>query len=526
MIRLKRLHVLFYRNFIGPFLATFVISLFLFLMQFLWKYVEDLVGKGLELLVIFEFIFYSSIHLIPLALPLSILLSSIMMFGNLGERYELAAIKSSGVSLIKAMRPMIVLIFLISIFAFYLSNVIIPKANLSWGALLYDVMHKKPALNIKDGVFYNDLDGYAIKVGKKYEDNQTIEDVLIYASSGKIQNSDIIIAKRGKMMFTEDERFLLFTLEDGKRYQEMTNDRNYKKTMPHNVMEFERYEMAINLSDLQFKRTKKDLFKDDYRMMNVLQLENKIDSFSNEINRKEGYLTTYITPYFHVNNDTVAGSSYQFSEDQLNTPIHKQLKPEDVIPNDSSSIQREEMTEPVNPIAGTGNIAKLSNRRNRTRSKKRAEVTFMEMKRNAKQTLNNMKNIIENNRSFLEKQIESRAKYASEWHRKFTLSVSCLLLFFIGAPLGAIIRKGGFGLPFVFSLLLFIVYYIINVIGEKLVKESTLTPFTGMWLSTFVLFPFALWLTYQASTDSRLFDADAYKRLIRAINRLFKREVN
>lgn len=485
---------------------------------------EDLVGKGLELLVIFEFIFYSCIHLIPLALPLSILLSSIMMFGNLGERYELAAIKSSGVSLIKAMRPMMVLIFLISIFAFYLSNVIIPKANLSWGALLYDVMHKKPALNIKDGVFYNDLDGYAIKVGKKHEDNQTIEDVLIYASTGKVQNSDIIIAKRGKMMFTEDERFLLFTLEEGKRYQEMVNNRNYKKTMPHNVMEFYKYEMAINLSDLQFKRTKKDLFKDDYRMMNVLQLESKIDSFNFEINRKENYLTSYITPYFHVNTDTAKTTAYQFSQEQLNTPFHQQLKPEDILAKDSSNVQQDQMDGPGSPLEATGNFAKLSMRKNRTQNNKQSEITHMEMKRNAKQTLNNMKNIIDNNRSFLEKQIESRAKYSSEWHRKFTLSVSCLLLFFIGAPLGAIIRKGGFGLPFVFSLLLFIVYYIINVIGEKLVKESTLTPFTGMWLSTFLLFPFALWLTYQASTDSRLFDAEAYKRLIRSINRLLKRK--
>jgi lipopolysaccharide export system permease protein len=242
-------------------------------MQTVWKYLEDLVGKGLELPVILEFLFYFAIHLIPMALPLAILLSSIMVFGNLAERYELVAIKSAGVSLLRAMRPMFVISILLACAAFYTANNLIPKANLSWGALLYDVTQKKPAMNIVDNVFFKDIEGYSIRVGKKHEDNQTIEDIIIYVDDIRNSgNNNILIAKKGKMIITDDKQFMTLFLEDGRRYQELVKDPDYKKTMPHNTMEFSTYNLTIDLSELAFNRTDKDRFSEDHRMMNIEKL--------------------------------------------------------------------------------------------------------------------------------------------------------------------------------------------------------------------------------------------------------------
>ena len=242
-------------------------------MQTIWKYLEDLVGKGLEISVILEFIFYFAIHLIPMALPLAILLSSIMVFGNLAERYELVAIKSAGVSLLKAMRPMFIISFLMAVGAFYTANNLIPKANLSWGALLYDVTQKKPAMNIIANVFFKDIEGYAIRVGKKYEDNQTIEDIIIYVDDrNNSGNNNILIAKMGKMTISDDKQFMTLYLEDGRRYEEMVNDPKYVNTMQHNTMEFSSYNLTIDLSELAFNRTDKERFSEDHRMMNLTQL--------------------------------------------------------------------------------------------------------------------------------------------------------------------------------------------------------------------------------------------------------------
>ncbi len=471
-------------------------------MQTLWKYLEDLVGKGLGFSVIFEFIFYFAIHLIPLALPLAILLSSIMTFGNLGERYELVAIKSAGVSLLRSMLPMFVFSIFLAFTAFYTANYFIPKANLSWGALLYDVTNKKPSFNIAENVFYKDIQGYAIKVGKKHDDGKTIEDIIIYVDeSRKKGNNNILIAEHGKMWFTPDERFMMLNLYNGVRYQELVDDKNYKERKPHNTMEFKSYEMAIDLTELQFSRTKKELFKEDHRMLNVSELNRKVDSLSAVILKKGSNLSRYLEPYFSIPNDSLLVESDDV-EARLEYLLQLTAKKERRFRNDSL-------------IAGTVLTGSSPSPRSlHTKTLSREQLIDKSL-----HNIQNMRRISRNNIDDSKDHYELRAKYQAEWHKKYTLAVSCILLFFVGAPLGAIIRKGGFGLPLVISILLFILYYIINVFGEKLVKQGQLDPFTGMWLSTIILFPLAIFLTYKASTDSRLFDADFYQRIIRVFRR-------
>ncbi len=510
---MKKLHWLVIKSFIGPFVVTFFISLFLFLMQFLWRYIGDLVGKGLEWYVILEFIFYSSAYLIPMALPLAVLLSSIMTFGNLGEQYELVAVKSAGISLLKFMRPMFFVLGLLALLAFYSTNILIPKANLSWGALLYDVTHKKPAFNIRDGVFFKDIEGYAIRVGKKHEDNQTIENILIYAATETRGSYDVILAQKGHMEITPDERYLILELENGIQYQEMTGQKNYAHSFPNNTMQFKKYRMAIDMVALQFKRTKKELFKEDYRMLNILELDVRIDSLLRELRQRNTYLKSYLTPYFHfpdTHSVAIIPGRIVSTRENLGdfSPYLKSYRKPPPVYADSRSVGSKDDINivppkefiPVNPDL--------------TQQQLNREKILEE----AMRTNRTLQSIVAGQRDENNMILDLLNKYSAEWHKKFTLAVSCILLFFIGAPLGSIIRKGGFGLPLVISILMFIVYFVINVIGEKLAKEGLISVFTGMWLSTFILLPLACILTYKASTDSKLFDSDSYKRLFRNIS--------
>lgn len=486
-------------------------------MQTIWKYLEDLVGKGLELPVIFEFIFYFAIHLIPLALPLAILLSSIMVFGNLAERYELVAIKSAGVSLIRAMLPMFVISVIMAFAAFYTANKFIPKANLSWGALLYDVTQKKPAFNLEENVFFRSIAGYAIRVGKKHDDNETLEDILIYVLDRRHSgNNNILVAKKGRMHIDEDQQFMTLYLEDGKRYQEMVDDPKYKEKMPHNVMAFETYTLTIDMSELQLNRTDKERFSEDHRMLNVEELKSRVDSLDRYIENKKQSLYRYISPYFHEATD-----SLQIKEQDVDIRFEQLVKRAQESKR-LPEIQGIDSTTVDSLVATTSKIIPLA----KTLGKRKKEQQLVNERENilerAINNSNNVKRMSNNNISDTDLQEELKAKYEVEWHRKYTLAVSCILLFFIGAPLGAIIRKGGFGMPLVVSLLLFIVYYILNVFGEKLVREGQVDAWLGMWFSTFILFPLAIFLTYKASTDSRLLDGDSWNKF----KRLFSSNAN
>ncbi|MCC6722767.1 MAG: LptF/LptG family permease [Bacteroidia bacterium] len=505
-MKLKKLHILIFKTFAGPFIVTFFVSLFLFLLQFLWKYIGDLIGKGLEWYVILEFVGYSAIHLIPLALPLAVLLSSIMAFGNLGENYELVAMKSAGISLIKIFVPMYVIILSIAAFAFYSSNILIPKANLSWGALLYDVSNKKPAFNIKEGVFFRDIQGYAIKIGKKNADNKTIEDILIYINNSGRGNNNIVLAKSGIMQLSNDEKFLSLKLYDGIKYQEMTENTDYYSNFQHNIMQFKSQEISIDLTDLQFKRTRKELFKDDYRMMNVNELKAKIDSLRKIIDARNSLTYDYILPYFHTHLDS--SKKYVFDKKLLKLKYHQTLG------NFKELRDQFEKTYMAEDVYSASKHSNLTNGLSETIIEKRKSDSKTDSSKNYKPEIlenskffaRNILSIIETSYKDVLSQRENQLKYEVEFNKKFSLAVSCILLFFIGAPMGAIIRRGGFGWPMVISVILFILYFSINLIGEKLARGEVVPAYISIWLSTLIILPFSVFLTYKANKDDKIFE--------------------
>ncbi|HNW98665.1 MAG TPA: LptF/LptG family permease [Bacteroidales bacterium] len=454
-----------FRSFLGPFFITLFIAIFVLLMQWLWKYIDDLVGKGLEWTLIAQLLFWASTTMIPLALPLAILLSSIMTFGNLGENYELVALKSSGISLQKIMSPLIVTAIIISISAFYFSNNLLPYANLKMGSLLYDVREQKPALNIKEGIFYNGIDNYVIKVGKKDPDGVTVYNIMIYDHTSHLGNANLTVAEKGRMEMTVDKRYLIFSLTNGINYYERSDNVRSRKNHPLQRTLFKEEVRRFDLSAFSLTRTNEEFFKDNYQMMNISQLAVTHDSLSQRLDTlKKNYITSMVTNLkyykkFYNKDSTVKDTLKSMSGDFIsNFPKSEQIE-----------------------------IIKYA----------------------LNQAQNIKDHVFYNNEDF-----QGRQKFINrhdiEWHRKFTLSFACLVLFFIGAPLGAIIRKGGLGLPVVVSVIFFVIYHVVSFTFEKMVRESVLPSYIGMWLPAIIFLPLGIFLTIKATRDSSLFDVDAY----------------
>lgn len=458
---------------------TLFIALFILLMQFLWKYIDDLVGKGLEWHIIGELLFYATATLVPMALPLAILLSSIMTFGNLGEHYELVAMKSSGLSLWRIMYPLIITTVIISAIAFYFSNNVLPKANLKMGSLLFDVREQKPALQIKEGIFYNGIDGYSIRVGKKGQDGKTIYDVLIYdhTRSGYHGNTRVITAQEGKMEMSADKSYLFLTLRNGREYNEQVKGPDLKQAHPLSRTKFREQRVMFDLSGFKLQRTDEELFKSNYQMLTLNQLNAAIDTLKAKGERRQSELVKQIQ----------------------NNYLGKAQK-----------IMRAVDTMTVSP-GSKGTLEALS-----VREKLRVLETAANLARAAK-------NVVDGSISESRVNREVIMRHEVEWHKKFTLSFACCVLFFIGAPLGAIIRKGGLGMPVVVSVVFFIIFHVLSITGEKFAKEGVLPAWQGMWMASAILLPLGIFLTWKATADSSLFDIDAY---IRPVRNLFIRKKN
>lgn len=469
---MKKLHILVLKSYVGPLVLTFFISLFILVMQFLWKYIDDLVGKGLEWHVVAQLLFYASTTFVPLALPLAILLSSLMTFGNLGERYELVAIKSAGISLSTFMRPLIILLTLISIGAFFFSNNVLPISNLKFKSILYDVRQQKLALNIREGIFYKDIDGYVLRVGKKEKDGSTIRDVIIYDHTSRAGNTNVTRAEWGKMVQSGDGTFLDLTLYNGYNYDEKS-DRRSEAKRPFQRTYFAEQYRRFDLSDFRMMRTNENLFRNHYQMLNLKQLEHSTDSLKKEKSARI---------------DNFARSS------MLNYSFLDRI--DSVLPVDSAIV----VSDRLYALNGMDKTQK-------------AEVLDK-----ALNTARNIRNNVDYEKNDLEEREVLIRKHEVEWHLKFTLSFACLVLFFIGAPFGAIIRKGGLGLPLVISVVFFVIYHVISMTGKKSVIAGSMDPVVGMWLSSAVLLPLGIILTYKATNDSPLFDVDAW--MIK-FNRLF-----
>lgn len=469
---MKKVHLLVFKAFVRPFIVTFFIVMFILLMLFLFKYIDDLIGKGFEWYVIMELLMYASATNVAMALPLAILLSSIMTFGSLGENYELVAIKSAGISLQRAMMPLIIGVSMLSMAAFLFSDYILPVANLKMGSLLYDVRNQKAAFLIKEGIFNNSISGYAIRVKKKDAD-QTLHDVLIYERNTTNGMVNVLMAKEGQMFITDDNQLLVLKLKDGKRYEETTGSTSgaYNPRQRHTRTQFKETEQRFDLSGFKLKRTDEDLFKSNYAMLNLKQLNFYRDSFA-------------------MKGDSNLRSTYR----------------------DLSILARTYRTDSLNPKSPTIFLKKYKNV---------LELIPIDKKlmaiQTAKDQVRSIKEVIGRKELFIDDNKMRISGFLVELNRKFTLALSCLVLFFIGAPLGAIIRKGGLGMPVVTAVLFFLLFHIISTIGEKSAKEGTLTPFIGMWLAIFALTPLGIFLTYKATVDSALFDIDLYKRWVKQL---------
>jgi lipopolysaccharide export system permease protein len=469
---LKRLNFFIIRSFIGPFIITFSIAMFFLIMQFLWKYVDDLMGKGLELSVLLEMLFYVSASLIPMALLLAVLFSSIMTYGNLAEHNELTAFKSSGLSLFKVMRPMFAFVVILSISAFFFSNYILPIANLKWRSIYWDILEKKPAFNLKEGIFYKDIDNYHIKVDKKDPDG-TLHGILIYDLSQGIGHRKIR-AQEGIMLKSENEDYLFLQMKSGIIYEQVQPRKFEKVQVDFQKSFFEEAVVKFDMSGFNLEKTNADLFKQDFEMMNFMQLDFALDSL-NKVNDTLDlrFANSLKRQIIVLNNDFISLAP----DNPLDTLTPDTTKVVEVITLDS--------------LHGSELSAAYLDAQTALRDMKNS--IFMEIDRTVARE-------------------EALNEYRAAWHKKFTLSYALIVLFFIGAPLGAIIRKGGLGMPLVFAVIFFLLYYIITMIGENMVESGVVVPWKGLWLSAFFLTPLALFLTYKAVNDSALFDWDVYKR--------------
>ncbi len=475
---IKKLDILILKAFIGPFIATFFLTLFVLILQFFWLWIDDYVGKGIDPMIMLKLVIYLSATLVPLALPLAVLLSAIMTFGNLGETFELIAIKSAGISLTRFMRPLLINAIILSIIAFFFNNNINPLATLKMRTLHNDLVNKKPAFDLKEGVFYTTIPGYAIKVSKKEQDS-ILHDIFIYETSTGPQNN-VTVAEKGIMRMSPDQRYLEFTMYNGAHYEE-AGSRNMRDN-EFRRLNFKEYHKVLDLSSLQLNFTADSVNKDRYEMLSITKLEKAVDSMNvlhSRLNERVQREISYSLPFVKFVDSGWVNTSVE-------TPAAKKF--EDLLP-DSARQSVIDITESyVSSVNTSLDIynAEYNNKRKDTRL------------------------------------------YQLAWHEKFSMAIAVLVLFLIGAPLGSIVRKGGIGLPVVFALIFFVIFFLLNNFGTKLVKEDVMTPFGGKWLPPIVLFPIAVFLIIKALNDSQLFNKESYHRILKAmrnfLNKTLKRK--
>jgi lipopolysaccharide export system permease protein len=451
-----------------------MVAMFIFEMQFIWVYLDELLGKGLSPWVIAKLLIFASARLVNMALPLAILMSSIMTMGALAENNEMTAMKSAGISLMRIMRPLIFFSVGLSLTAFLFANNIWPVANLKFRTMLFSIMKQKPSLNLTDGVFYNGIDGISIRAAKNNPETGELKDVLIYDHrGGEKANRTVIRAESGLMEQTTDKRYLILTLNNGHSYDEQ-KDKKIKDPKYGEIRSgFSQMVIRLDLSSLVFQADNEEVMKNPAEMMTIHQLNQAIDSLKFQV-------------------DTV---QRQFSSNNLrlyNTRMESLKPDEKVVVADSALFFQLDGAERAKAI----NFAKENSRKSRDNVQRQ-----MDELKSRKKMVN---------------------KYKIEWHRKFFLAVVCFVLFFIGAPLGAIIRKGGIGLPTLIALGLFVVYQLLTMVGERLAKNQFLEPWVGMWISTLVLLPLSLWITFRATKEAALLDRDAYVRVINKLLEVFK----
>jgi lipopolysaccharide export system permease protein len=490
VFRIRKLDIFIIKQFGLLFIGTFFICQFVLMMQFLWRYVDDLIGKGLSLEVMAQFFWYMGLMLIPQALPLAILLSSLITFGNLGESSELTAIKAAGVSLMQAFRPLIFIVILIAGVSFYFQNIVAPMANQSFYRLLLGVKQKSPEVQIPEGIFYDGIQGSNIYVQKKDLSTGMLYGVMIYRQSGSYEDQAIILADSGMMQSTAEKKHLLLTLYSGEWFENMrSQDLANSASVPYRRETFSTKRIVLDF-DGDFSMADIADIAADARAKSLEQIVHDIDSI------KEF-------------NDSV-GHAY-YADALRYTYRHPQISE-----NDSMKAMREVTSGKVNYDTI---FSKLSSR------------TKQQVVTNAMSAIRMQMTDLEYKGEYAEYLFRRLRMHQIEAIGKFTLALSCIIFFFIGAPLGAIIRKGGLGVPVIVSVLVFIVYFIFENSGMKMARDDQWTVWFGKLISTVVLTPIAVFFTYKANNDSVVFNIDLYKNFfmkllgLRQKRHIFRKEV-
>ena len=559
---MKKLDELMLRSFIGPFLLTTAVVDFILLLVYMLKYFDDFVGKNLGFLVFSKLLFYFSLNMLRDALPLGVLLASLMTFGNLGENFELSAIKSSGISLLRTLRPLFIFVVFLSIGVFFFNNYTIPATNLKAYSLLYDIKHTKPALDIKPGAFYNGIPDFSIKAADKLPDGKTLLDVIIYDHTGGRGNKTVIIADSSLMYTIMDDRYLKLELYNGDYYSEEPKpksevDRLYRT-------EYDRMDMVFSLASFDLKRRKEELFRNNRQMKDISELTQDIDSFKTMIvKQKANFIQTTSRHFqYHMSNKELINKKGEFVEDsvklfmledttqeasmfpfsillqKLKQKVNPKSKSDTVDIEDDEMIQElgaEELkkavhVEPKEPNAIPPDFVLESTPKKKRRKKyglptERIDTlhwsdldSFLnEKSRNKKliytETLNKARNVkvnLNSSKARIYQYQKDANLYTIEKWKKYAQALACIIMFLIGAPLGAIVKKGGLGVPTILAILFFIIYYIFTSVGEKQAKENAMDPMLAVWMADIVLFPIGLIFLRQARIDARLFEWESY----------------
>lgn len=491
---MKRLYSYTLQAFIPTFIMTFSICLFIVLMQFLWRFVSQLVGKGIDLIVLAELFLYAALTLVPMALPLGILLASLMTFGNMGEKLELLAIKASGISLLRTMLPLIIFISGISIGMFFFQNNLMPRVETKFRALFLSIKYKSPELDIPEGTFYNSIEGYNLYVKHKDEQTHTLHGVMIYSTSGGLDNMAVIVADSAKMLVSSHKDYLKLTLFNGQQYSNFKQraGQNRNKGVPPYARENFLVKEIVIPFDANFNRIDETSMSNSHISKNITSLKNDIDSMKHEIDSLNA-----------IDRENLL-SSFSVFRGHAKEPINTSSSLSDKTKEGSVKPQKQELyLSQIQPISPDTILTKLP---------------WSEQQSILEVALSQSDGVKYSNQTFFKTDTQQRIRYFQvEYYRKFAISMACLAFFFIGAPLGAIIRKGGLGMPVVISVILFIIYYIVTNIGNKMARDGVLDAWVGMFLSLFVMIPLGTFLTVKANNDSALFNADGYYAFFKMI---------
>ena len=547
---------------------TFLVVVFILLTQHMLKYFDDIIGKDLGWDVLSQLLFYFAIFMTPVAMPLAVLLSALITFGNLGEHFELTAIKGAGISLLRTIRPIFFFVVILTGIAFYINNNLVPRAALEAYSLLYDIKQKKPALDLREGAFYNGLPDISIKVNKKFPDGITIKDIIVYDHRKNDGNRDVTVADSGRMSTILNERYLKFELFNGYNYsegaaseREMTGQKN-SKSENLTRSKFHKTQVVFDLSSFQLARTDKKWFESNRIMRNLKELDTDIDSINREVLQQELNHFLYKPTYFsYFNKDSVTMPEYlwKFKKERDSLNRYKYM-PKEAAVNDqavAAELKAKANRPPLNPVvraerSATGNSSDRPRKLPRPLTapgvtdntasaapllsdQPSADSVFdasvdsvfaLAPTQGIVQAATNMarqvKSQVLNSNAAIENYQKEKVIFEIQWHKIIANSFMCIAMFLIGAPLGAIIKRGGLGVPFLISILFFIIYYVLNMQGEKMAKQGLISPMVGIWAADFILLFIGLIFLRQARADARLFDSDAYRVFFDRLGQWFR----